>query len=76
VFQHRRLTRLLSRWVAAAAVAIVMMGAVGCSTRQNRSTSEAQIQNLPPVGSLDDYLAQSSNSLSADRESIIVTSTL
>lgn len=40
----------------------MMMGAVGCSTRQNRSTSEAQIQNLPPVGSLDDYLAQSSNS--------------
>ena len=61
MFQHRQLTWLLSRWVAAVA-AIVMMGTTGCSTRQNQSTPDAQIQNLPPVGSLDDYLAQSSNS--------------
>jgi hypothetical protein len=29
-------------------------GRAGCTTRQNQSMPEAQIQNLPPDGSLDD----------------------
>ena len=33
----------------------------GYSTQQNHSTPEAQSQNLPAVGCLDEYLAQSSN---------------
>ena len=38
------------------------MVAPGCSRQQSQSTPEAQSQNVPAVGSLDDYLAQSSNS--------------
>ena len=61
MFQHRQRARLLSGWITATALVLVMMGAPGCSTNQNQSTPEAQVQNLPAVGSLDDYLAQGSN---------------
>jgi hypothetical protein len=38
------------------------MVAPGCSTQQNQNTPEARSQSVLAVGSLDDYLAQSSNS--------------
>jgi hypothetical protein len=61
MFRNRKLTEVLCGWVAAAILVIVAVVALGCSTQQNQRTPEAQSQNLPAVGSLDDYLARGSN---------------
>jgi hypothetical protein len=61
MFRHRKLAEVLCGWVAAAIFVIAAVVAPGCSTQQTQRTPEAQIQNLPAVGSLDDYLAQGSN---------------
>jgi hypothetical protein len=37
------------------------MVTAGCSAQQKNSTPEAQPENLPTVGSLDEYLAQNRN---------------
>ena len=60
MFRHQTLTEVLCSWVAAAIFVIVAVVAPGCSTQQHQRTPEAQSQNLPAVGSLDDYLAQGS----------------
>jgi hypothetical protein len=62
--RHRKLTQILGGRVAAAVFEVVAMVASGCSTQQNQSTPETQIQNLPAVASLDDYLAEGSNDAS------------
>jgi hypothetical protein len=61
MLRHRKLTKVLCGWIAATIFVIVAVVAPGCSTQQNQRTPEEQSQNLPPVGSLDDYLAQGSN---------------
>ncbi len=62
--RHRKLTQIPGGWVAAAVFVAFAMVAPGCSTQQNQSTPEAQIQNLPAVASLDDYLAEGSKDAS------------
>jgi hypothetical protein len=48
-------------WIGIALCALIATVAPGCSTRNPQSPSAAQNQNLPAVGSLDDYLAQGGN---------------
>jgi hypothetical protein len=45
----------------AALFVLVAMVTAGCSAQQKNSTPEAQPENLPTVGSLDEYLAQNRN---------------
>jgi hypothetical protein len=61
MFRQRSFIQVLCSWVAAAVFIAVAVVAPGCSTQQNPHTAEAQSQNLPAVGSLEDYLAQGSN---------------
>jgi len=61
MFRHRKLLQVLDGWIAAAVFIAVAVVAPGCSTHQKPRTAEAQSQNLPAVGSLEDYLAQGSN---------------
>lgn len=61
MFRHRKLAQVLYGWLAAAVFFGVAIIAPGCSTQQNRATPEEQSQNLPAVGSVEDYLAQGKN---------------
>jgi hypothetical protein len=56
----RKLTRISRCWLRALVLVAVVVVATGCS-RQNYSTPEEQSQNLPAVGSVEDYLAQERN---------------
>jgi hypothetical protein len=61
MFWYRKLAQRLCGWLAAAVFFGVAIIAPGCSTQQNRFTPEGQSQNLPAVGSVQDYLAQGRN---------------
>ena len=61
MFRHQKLTQLFCAWVTAAVFVVITVMGPGCSTQQNQNTPETQGPNLPTVGSLDDYVAQSSN---------------
>jgi hypothetical protein len=61
VSRHRKFLKLSGVWIAIALCALIAAVASGCSTRNPRSPSAEQNQNLPAVWSLDDYLAQGGN---------------